>query len=41
MDENDELVTAIIVQRDEDEIFATGGEENLENQEIENLDKKD
>ncbi|MFK0454997.1 DNA topoisomerase (ATP-hydrolyzing) subunit A [Campylobacter jejuni] len=38
LDENDELVTAIIVQRDEDEIFATGGEENLENQEIENLD---
>lgn len=35
LDENDELVTAIIVQRDEDEIFATGGEENLENQEIE------
>ncbi|WP_285949175.1 DNA gyrase C-terminal beta-propeller domain-containing protein, partial [Campylobacter jejuni] len=38
LDENDELVTAIIVQRDEDEIFASGGEENLENQEIENLD---
>lgn len=38
LDENDELVTAIIVQRDENEIFASGGEENLENQEIENLD---
>ncbi|HFP7721585.1 TPA: DNA topoisomerase (ATP-hydrolyzing) subunit A [Campylobacter jejuni] len=38
LDENDELVTAIIVQRDEDEIFVSGGEENLENQEIENLD---
>lgn len=38
LDENDELVTAIIVQRDEDEILLSGSEENLENQEIKNLD---
>lgn len=35
LDENDELVTAIIVQKDESEVFIRN-EDNLENQELEN-----
>ncbi|EPJ2206044.1 DNA gyrase subunit A [Campylobacter upsaliensis] len=38
LDENDELVTAIIVERDENEIFSKDTEEDLENETLTNLE---
>ena len=38
LDENDELVTAIIVERDENEIFSKDTDEDLENETLTNLE---